>query len=288
MRAAGLTPDPRASYAPPTPGPTVHRPMEDRLNHGGREIRDRLGTRSEPPMGETRERHVCKKVGHIAKFCPNATVTPPLSRATTTRLDTLAAHNTSGHICESCKNPGHTSAQCWSAHPELVPKALLKKRQAAMSATLRKRRRSTHYISPGYEFQGMALTYKRPLPAMVQRRSTRPPQPTEAAREAAAQRADRHVRFSPSATQWRRIPLVAKNLNSDPLTTPVLTENERPENQEKYPYKAQLPQSFSHGLPTSSLEPGTTDQQFLPSSLFPEPTLGDGEILLMRSCQTPL
>ena len=288
MRAAGLVTDPRAteaSYALHTAGPRVHRPVEDRPNQGGREMRDRLGTRPDPPMGETRECHVCKKVGHIAKFCPNATVTPPLSRATTTRPDNLAAHKTSGHICESCKKPGHTSAQCWSAHPELVPEALLKKRQAAMSATLRKRRRTTDYTSPGYAFQGMALTYKRPLPAMVQRRSTRPPQPTEAAREAAAQRSDRHVRFSPSATQWRRIPPVEKELNSDLLTTPVLTENERPGNQEKYPYTAQLPQSFPHGLPTSSLEPGTTDQQYPPSSLFPEPPLGDGEIMLM---ETPL
>ena len=147
----------------------------------------------------TRECHVCKKVGHIAKNCPNSVATPsPLSRAPAIRTDNLAAHKTAGHTCESCKKPGHTSAQCWSAHPKLVPEALIKKRQAAMSATLRERQRASDYASPGYQFQGMALTYKRPLPAMVQRRSTRPSQPTVAAREAASQRPERRVRFTPS------------------------------------------------------------------------------------------
>ena len=39
----------------------------------------------------------------------------------------MATHKTTGHVCESCNKPGHTKAQCWSAHPELVPEALLKK-----------------------------------------------------------------------------------------------------------------------------------------------------------------
>ena len=47
MRAAGLTLDPRAtesSFNAPPPAPRVHRAMEDRRNHGGRDLRDRLGT----------------------------------------------------------------------------------------------------------------------------------------------------------------------------------------------------------------------------------------------------
>ena len=55
-----------------------------------------------------------------------------------------------------------TIAQCWSAHPELVLEALMKKRQSAMSATTRKRRKVAEYVSPNYHFQGMALTYRRP------------------------------------------------------------------------------------------------------------------------------
>ena len=225
-------------------------------------------------------------MGHVAKIFPNSVATPsPLSRAPAIRTDNLAAHKTMGHTCESCKKPGHTSAQCWSAHPELVPEALIKKRQAAMSATLRKRRRASNYASPGYQFQGMALTYKRPLPAMVQRRSTRPSQPTVAAREAASQRPKRRVRFTPS-TMPPTQPTTSQPIpNDDPLTSPGLTENERPGNQEKYPYTAQLPQSSPQGLPTSSLEPGTTDQQFPPSPNFPEPPLGYGEVLLI---ETPL
>ena len=264
----------------------THRAMEDRLSHGGRDVRDRLGIRLDNPIIDTRECHVCKKVGHITKKCPNSVATPsPPSRAPATQADNLAAHKTAGHTCESCKKTGHTSAQCWSAHPELVPEALIKKRHAAASATLRKRQRASDYASPGYQFQGMALTYKRPLPAMVQRRSTRPSQPTMAAKEAVSQRPERRVRFTPSTmpeTQPTTNPAVS---GDDPLTTPDVTENERPGNQEKHPYTAQLPQSFPHGLPTSSLEPGTTDQQFPPSPNFPEPPLGDREVLLM---ETPL
>ena len=130
-----------------------------------------------------------------------------------------------------------------------MPEALIKKRQAAMSATLRKRQRASDYASPGYQFQGMALTYKRPLPAMVKRRSTRPTQPTVAAREAVSQRPERRVRFTPSTLPETQPTTNHATPIDDPLTTPSLTENERPGNQEKYPYTAQLPQSFPHGLP---------------------------------------
>ena len=52
---------------------------------------------------------------------------------------------------------------------------------------------------------------------------------------------------------------------------------------EKYAYTERLPQSFPYGFPPSSLEPGTTDQQHPPSSLFPDPPLGEKEEQLMES-----
>ena len=53
----------------------------------------------------------------------------------------------------------------------------------------------------------------------------------------------------------------------------------------KYNYKERLPQSFPHGLPASSLEPGATDQQYPPTYLFPDPPMGSGPELLL---ETPL
>ena len=50
-----------------------------------------------------------------------------------------------------------------------------------------------------------------------------------------------------------------------------------------YDYKERLPQSFPHGMPPSSLEPGTTDQQYPPTYLFPYPPVGDGPELLLES-----
>ena len=41
-------------------------------------------------------------------------------------------------------------------------------------------------------------------------------------------------------------------------------------------YIAQLPQTFNHGLPPSSLEPRTINQLYPPTKLFPEPPL-EGE-----------
>ena len=49
---------------------------------------------------------------------------------------------------------------------------------------------------------------------------------------------------------------------------------------DKYAFKGQLPQSFPHGLPTSSLKPGTSDLQFPPSNLFPESPLGDHQTMV--------
>ena len=73
----------------------------------------------------------------------------------------------------------------------------------------------------------------------------------------------------------------------DPLTapTPPLVRQEVPGVPDQYAYKERLPQSFPHGLPASSMEPGTTDLHFPPSNLFLEPPLGNGEHL---QTETPL
>ena len=136
-----------------------------------RDVRDRLGTRAEgAPTHDNRECHICKKTGHLAKNCPTtATPTAPGNAKTgINNAETIATHKTTGRVCESCKKSGHTEAKCWSTHPQLVPEALLKKRQQALSATARKRRKAADYVNPNYHFQGMALTYRRPHPAMVQ------------------------------------------------------------------------------------------------------------------------
>ena len=52
---------------------------------------------------------------------------------------------------------------------------------------------------------------------------------------------------------------------------------------DKYAFKGLSPQSFPHGLPTSSLEPGTSNMQFPPSNIFPEAPVGDGETLMQES-----
>ena len=144
-----------------------------------------------------------------------------------------------------------------------------------MSADNKRRRKAAEFTSPDYQFQGMALTYKRPVVAMMQRKSSRVAQPTRVAKEAAAQRPAKRVQFARTATE------------DDPLTTPMTTpeEGNTPGLQDGYAYKERLPQSFPHGLPPSSLEPGTTDLHYPPSQLFPEPPMGSGEELLM---ETPL
>ena len=195
MRAAGQVPDPRPvsddvvhqSVQPRPPRVIGDRGGNSRDGRDGRDARDRLGTKPEDALAaDKRECHICKRVGHIARKCTIPVASSP-AKPLASRPDAMAAHKTTRAVCESCGKPGHTIAQCWSAHPELVPKSLLKKRQAAMSATARKRRKAAEYVSPIYHFQGMALTYRRPHYAMVQRRSTRPSIPTEAARQAAEQ-----------------------------------------------------------------------------------------------------
>ena len=138
-----------------------------------------------------------------------------------------------------------------------------------MSAYSRKKRRASTFVSPNYTFQGMALTYKRPSPAMVQRRSVRTPRPTVIAREAPLLK--RKVHFS-APTSAPAIPI--SRATPFPSSLPPLLATPLEVTFEEEEVVAHLPQTFPHGLPTSSLEPGTTDQQYPPTSLFPEPPLG--------------
>ena len=57
---------------------------------------------------------------------------------------------------------------------------LQKKRQGAMSANNRQKKRAAEYVFPRYRFQGnfMALTHKRPQAAMALQRSARTSKPT--------------------------------------------------------------------------------------------------------------
>ena len=82
--------------------------------------------------------------------------------------------------------------------------------------------------------------------------------------------------------------------NNDPLTsvppsaTPMTDPTQDvPSVPDKYAYTERLPQSFPYGFPPSNLEPGTTDQQHPPSSLFPDPPMGErGEQLVEAPLQT--
>ena len=254
---------------------------DGRDGRDARDVRDQLWTKlDDAPAPNNRECHICKRVGHIARNCTAAGASAQ-PKPIVSRPDAMATHKTTGAVCESCGKPGHMIAQCWSAHPELVLESLIKKRQAAMSATARKRRKAAEYVSPNYHFQGMALTYRRPHYAMVQRRSTRPSVPTEAARQATEQQPTRRVHFAP--------PTPAPHTESTPETADPLfpTQDMQPTRSgfesDKYAFKGKLPQSFPHRLPTSSLEPGTSALQCPPSNVFPEAPLGDGETLMQES-----
>ena len=110
MRATGQVPEPRL-VDPDVPRPA--RPMAERLGNAPiRDIKDRLGTRVEgTPIPETRDCHLCGKVGHIARNCTNKTAASNGAKPSGSRIDPLAAHKTAGHTCETCNKPGHTTAQ---------------------------------------------------------------------------------------------------------------------------------------------------------------------------------
>ena len=116
MRGAGQVPDPR-----PVSDDVVHqapqtRPARVAGDRGSnprdaRDVRDRAGARTEDvPTNDNRECHICKKVGHIARNCSaaGATTTP---KPPNCRSDTMAAHKTTGAVCESCGKTRHTIAQ---------------------------------------------------------------------------------------------------------------------------------------------------------------------------------
>ena len=71
QRAAGLTPDARDTEigrTTPSHPKATPRPIEDRL--GGRDIKERLGSRPNH-IPNMRECNQCKKIGHIARNCPD-------------------------------------------------------------------------------------------------------------------------------------------------------------------------------------------------------------------------
>ena len=153
----------------------------------------------------------------------------------------------------------------------------------------------SEFTSPDYDFQGMALTYQ--LPNSQTRRSARTPQPSQRATEAAAQRTvPRRVAFTTVIPQALEAaagittqatgpehhddPLTSVTPSATPMTDPT---QDVPGVPDKYAYTERLPQSFPFGLPPSSLEPGTTDQQHPPSPPFPEPPMGDKEDQLVDS-----
>ena len=82
----------------------------------------------------------------------------------------------------------------------------------------------------------MAYTYKRPLPAMAQRRSSRVPKPPPIMETG---HNSRRVRFTPT------IPPTSTNTP----TPPTLPSDPAMPVEEKEEYTAQLPQTFPHGLP---------------------------------------
>ena len=293
MRAAGQVPDPRPvedhQLAPPVPlRPLRPEPIRPQP---GKDGRDRFNNKGgEAPTAETRECHICKKVGHIAKNCPTPNMAPIIGNGgekppPPPKTDHMAEHKTPGQICGACNKPGHVAAQCWTAHPELVPEGLVKKRQAAMMASTRMKMRAADPLGHGYQFQGMANTFHPLVQATTIRKSPRTHLPTAAAKAAITP----PVRVAATPTVRRRVEFTEPPPPT-PTTTPTTTRADplgystegadaQPGFLEGYEYDGQLPQSFPHGLPPSSLEPGTSDQQFPPSNLFPEAPMGDGEVL---------
>ena len=149
----------------------------------------------------------------------------------------------------------------------------------------RKRVKAAEHMSPDYYYQAMALTYRRPASAMMQR-TPRGHHPSRRAMDAATQTQANRVHFAPLDGDVADA-TISEPTQNDPLLTPLAdtSDPDVPRVPDEYNYKERLPQSFPHGLPPSSLEAGATDQQYPPTYIFPDPPLGDGPELLL---ETPL
>ena len=78
--------------------------------------------------------------------------------------------------------------------------------------------------------------------------------------EAAAQIPTKRVHFSPLVGDVADI-TISEPIQNDPLLAPLVdaSDPDVPGVPDKYNYKERLPQSFPHGMPPSSLEPGATN-----------------------------
>lgn len=97
--------------------------LKNLKNHLSARILDHQGP-------DTREFHQCHQVGHIARNCTQKKEGAPNgnTKLSSKKFDLLGAHKSAGHIFEICSKSGHMSAQCWTAHPELIHEVLVKKR----------------------------------------------------------------------------------------------------------------------------------------------------------------
>ena len=118
----------------------------------------------------------------------------------------------------------------------------------------------------------------------MMQRAPRVVQLSRRAVEAAAQTPAKRVHFAPLVGEVADATIL-EPIQNDPLLAPLTDapDPDVPGVPEKYNYKERLPQSFPHGLPPSSLEPGATDQQYPPIYLFPDPPVGDGLKLLLET-----
>ena len=105
----------------------------------------------------------------------------------------------------------------------------------------------------------MALTYRRPASAMMQR-APRVSQPSRKVVGVAATTLAKRVHFAPLVKDVVDA-TISEPIQNDPLLAPLANASDPdvPGVPDEYNYKERLPQSFPHGLPPSSLEPRATD-----------------------------